>query len=276
METEIGGFSFQFEQPEPIKFAYPIVLLGEFFTTRRHMGQLLGYLATIGWEAYLPDLRTPLGSDKYSVAEVSFEQMAVNAAGAVRALDREAILMGHGVGGLLALKLSTEPRVKSAIALAPLIPGFASPLFISTRQKFAAWRKLPLTPPRKQVLAEFLFGADPHHHGALGNALVADASRAALEVAKDKNIVIADSSKARRLIVAGEKDSLVPLDKLRPFAEALGAQLAVLQGRGHWLIGGRAMERAVGEAHRFLVKTLGQDLLLLFPEEWKGDPERTS
>jgi hypothetical protein len=43
----------------------------------------------------------------------------------------------------------------------------------------------------------------------------------------------------------------------------------VVRGRGHWLIGGRALERAVAEVQRFLVRNLGGDLLLLYPEEWK-------
>jgi len=34
----------------------------------------------------------------------------------------------------------------------------------------------------------------------------------------------------------------------------------------------RALERAINETQRFLVRALGQDLLLLYPEEWKNEP----
>ena len=34
-------------------------------------------------------------------------------------------------------------------------------------------------------------------------------------------------------------------------------------------ISGRALERTVAEVQRFLVRNLGGDLLLLYPEEWK-------
>jgi hypothetical protein len=40
----------------------------------------------------------------------------------------------------------------------------------------------------------------------------------------------------------------------------------VVRGRGHWLIGGRALERAVAEIQRFLVRNLSGDLLLLYSE----------
>jgi len=49
----------------------------------------------------------------------------------------------------------------------------------------------------------------------------------------------------------------------------IGATIRVVYGRGHWLIGGRALERAVAEVQRFLVRNLGGDLLLLYPEQWK-------
>ncbi len=68
--------------------------------------------------------------------------------------------------------------------------------------------------------------------------------------------------------------------KMRRFAPVrkmlgspIGAKVAKINGRGHWLIGGRALERAINETQRFLVRALGQDLLLLYPEEWKNDPD---
>ena len=54
---------------------------------------------------------------------------------------------------------------------------------------------------------------------------------------------------------------------------AAGFSSALLEadGAGHWLVGGRALERAINETQRFLVRALGQDLLLLYPEEWKSE-----
>ena len=66
------------------------------------------------------------------------------------------------------------------------------------------------------------------------------------------------------------------MDAVTAFATSIGARLIMVPGRGHLLIGGRGLERTIGEAHRFLVRSLGKDLLLLFPEEWKkeeGDEE---
>ena len=83
-------------------------------------------------------------------------------------------------------------------------------------------------------------------------------------------IKLANNARAvPRLIVAGDSDPFAPLENTGEFAARIGAAIRVVRGRGHWLIGGRALERAVAEVQRFLVRNLGGDLLLLYPEEWK-------
>jgi pimeloyl-ACP methyl ester carboxylesterase len=101
---------------------------------------------------------------------------------------------------------------------------------------------------------------------------VPDAGRAAADVARGD--VLATASKAApRLIVAGESDPFAPFDRVTALGDKLGAKVVKIPGRGHWIIGGRALERTINEMQRFLVRALGQDLLLLFPEEWKDRGE---
>ena len=100
VEEQLGRFIAQVERPEPLKFAWPIVLLPEMFTTTRQLAALLGYLATIGWEVYAPDLRAMLGHGPTPPLEKFFFDDLVTLAGeALDALGREAIVLGHGVGG---------------------------------------------------------------------------------------------------------------------------------------------------------------------------------
>jgi pimeloyl-ACP methyl ester carboxylesterase len=96
------------------------------------------------------------------------------------------------------------------------------------------------------------------------------ATAAALEVAKGE-IGFSASENAPRLIVAGESDIFAPYAKLDEFARRIEVPIVKIPGRGHWLIGGRGLERAISEIQRFLVRSLGRDLLLLYPEEWKRD-----
>ena len=78
---------------------------------------------------------------------------------------------------------------------------------------------------------------------------------------------------APRLVVCGGSDKFAPCDQAERFAHRIGARFVTLAARGHWLVAGRALERAVAEIQRFLVRALGEDLLLLYSEHGGGDDE---
>src|SRR5713226_6756224 len=102
MDIELGRFPANCERPEPLKFAVPIVLIPELFTTPRHLAIVLGYLASIGWEVYVPDLRAAVGKDATPpLGELQFSDLVALAAEAIDALGRGAVVLGHGVGGLV-------------------------------------------------------------------------------------------------------------------------------------------------------------------------------
>jgi pimeloyl-ACP methyl ester carboxylesterase len=270
VEEKLGRFATQVERPEPLKFAWPIVLLPDLFSTTRHLSALRGYLATIGWETYAPDLRGAIGQGETLLLEqFSFDDLVGLAGEALDALGRDAIVLGHGVGGLAALKLAQHPRVKASVAYAPLIPGVPSPIVTSVAARIARWRGRLLDPPSGRTGFELVADAEPYQREAAIRAMVPDSARIAFQIARGE--VRIPPAGTPRLIVAGDSDIFVPLDAATKFAESLGARLVSMQSRGHWLIGGRALERAINETQRFLVRALGQDLLLLYPEEWKTE-----
>ena len=273
-DVELGRIPAQCERPEPVKFAWPIVLLPELFTTPRHLGLLFGYLVSIGWEVFVPDLRAALGQGSTPALEkLRFNDLAALAGEAIDGIGRDAVVLGHGLGGLVALKLSRHPRVKAAVAYAPLVPGFRTLLVGGIANRLAiAWRR-PIKPPRGRILFELIADSDPFTREELINALVPDSGAVAADVMAGAIEFAVQEQAAPRLIVAGDSDIFAPLALTAKFAESIGAKIATIAGRGHWLVGGRALERAIHETQRFLVHALGQDLLLLYPEEWKNDPD---
>jgi pimeloyl-ACP methyl ester carboxylesterase len=169
---------------------------------------------------------------------------------------------------LLALKLAELPLVKAAAALAPLIPGFASPLF-TRRRRIPGFGRESFGPPTGKLLFDLVADADPFQREAIIKAFIAEDMSAAIEAARD-GLGFAPAA-APRLIVSGDSDIFAPYEGAASLAERIGANFATLKGRGHWLIGGRALERAIAEIQRFLVRALGQELLLLYPDESKRD-----
>jgi pimeloyl-ACP methyl ester carboxylesterase len=274
VETRLGRLPCRVERPEPQKFASPIVLLPELFTTGHHLAVMLGYMATIGWEVYAPDLRAVAGQDATpSLGKMRMEDLVGLACEAIDALERPAVVLGHGLGGLVALKLAETRKIKAAVALAPLVPGFRNGLISGWSRLAAIWLGGPLPPPTGRTLFEFLLDVDAFQRPTMVNQMVPDAAQAARQIASGQFHIARGQDIPPRLIIAGAADPFVPLDKVTAFSDSIGARLIIVKGRGHWMIGGRGLERTIGEAHRFLVRALGQDLLLLYPEQWKAEPE---
>jgi pimeloyl-ACP methyl ester carboxylesterase len=270
VETRLGRFPAETELPDPLKFAWPIVVLPELFTTIRHLATLIGYLSSIGWEVFAPDLHAVIGREGTPpIEKLDFAKLIDFAAEAVAAVGRETIVIGHGIGGLVALKLAESLPLKSAVAIAPLAPGFATPMFMNLGNRIRMWQGRTLNPPTRRMLFEFIADADPHSRAQIIKTLTPGATAAALDVVKD-NLAL-ETSSTPRLIVAGESDIFAPYEKLEAFAHRISAPIVKIRGHGHWLIGGRALERTINEIQRFLVRSLGRDLLLLFPEEWKSE-----
>jgi hypothetical protein len=272
-DVELGRIPAQRELPEPVKFAWPIFILPDLFATPRHLALVNGYLASIGWEVFVPDLRAAFGKGSTPPLErLRFSDLTALAVEALEGIGRDAVVLGHGVGGLVGIELSRHRRVKAAVAYAPLVPGFRTPLLGGLANRLALMFGRPIKPPRGRILFELIADSDPFTREGLINAMVPDSGALATDVIGGAIEFAAADKAAPRLVVAGDSDIFAPLAQTTTFAASIGAKLATIGGRGHWLIGGRALERAINETQRFLVRALGQDLLLLYPEEWKNDP----
>jgi pimeloyl-ACP methyl ester carboxylesterase len=259
----VGRFSAQLQRPDSIKFALPIVLVPEMFTTRAHLATLIGYLANSGWEVFSPDFRGAAGrGNTRAIGRLDFSELLELVGEAVAALERDVIVMGHGIGGLLALAVAERTCVRAAIALAPALPGFPTPLLLRPATLFALLARAPLKPPRGKRLSEFLADAETFQRPGLIKGLVADAGRIALETARGRVRIPRFAEAAPRLIIVGDADPFAPLPQVTAFAGEIGARLVTLHERGHWIIGGRAIDRVVGEAERFLLRTLDPEMLL--------------
>jgi pimeloyl-ACP methyl ester carboxylesterase len=245
----LGRIAARLERPVTCKFARPLILIPELFTTISHLLLLTGYLVSLGWEVYTIDLYA--GREE---AGASLTNLIERAEEAAHAAGGRAIAIGHGLGGLIALRLAETPSVGAGVALAPLLPGFASPLCATWRNRLASRIGRDLRPPTGRALFELVADADAFHRAALIGHLRPVPSRAAFE-AMGGALKLASSSPNPRLIVTGDSDIFAPHDRVANLTQAIGAELATLKGRGHWLIGGRALEQ------------LGQELLLLYPDE---------
>ncbi len=272
MDVALGGFRAQLERPQIRKFAWPIVILPELFTAPRHLTIMAGHLIGRGWEVYLVDIEPLLTRTlvRGQVGASSFAVLADCLRRSLATIGSDIVAAGHGLGGLLALKLAEAPPVRAGVALAPLIPGVNSPLLIQ-RNRWAFWRSRTAVLPTRRKMLELVSDAEPFQREALIKALRPMDTSAVMEIAR--GIVKLEEHQAPRMIIAGETDSFAPWREAERLAAKIHACFISLPARGHWLIAGRALERSIAHMQRFLVQSLGEEVLLLYDEPNSGEPE---
>ena len=264
MDVVLGRLHAQFERPQTRKFAWPIVILPELFTSCRHLTIMAGHLVSIGWEVYILDAYAGLNRLlTKQTGRVTFRDLVEGVTVALEAIGSDIIVAGHGFGGLIALKIAEARSARAAVAVAPLIPGVRSPLLLPEPRWF--WRsERTWLPPRRRML-ELFSEAEPFQRHALIKALIPMDTSAAREIAGG-DIEFAPSA-TPRIIITGETDEFAPSRNAAQFARTIDARFISLEGRGHWLIAGRALERVIAYMHRFLVQVLGEEVLLLYEKQ---------
>ncbi len=83
----------------------------------------LGYFAGRGWEAHALNLRAHFWSETADLARLNFQSYLDDAAAGLARLRREPVLVGHGLGGLLAMRLAERGNVGGLVLISPALPG---------------------------------------------------------------------------------------------------------------------------------------------------------
>lgn len=82
----------------------------------------LGYFAGRGWEAHALNLRAHFWSSTADVAQLSFESYLADVRAGLARLPSHPVLVGHGLGAVLAMKAAETSPVGGLVLLAPPLP----------------------------------------------------------------------------------------------------------------------------------------------------------
>jgi pimeloyl-ACP methyl ester carboxylesterase len=80
------------------------------------------YFAQRGWEGHALNLRAHFWSDNADFEQLDFDSYLDDAAAGLDALGRPPVVIGHGMGALLAMKLAERREVHGLVLLSPALP----------------------------------------------------------------------------------------------------------------------------------------------------------
>jgi pimeloyl-ACP methyl ester carboxylesterase len=217
----------------------------------------LGYFAGRGWEGHALNLQNHFWSRSADPTELSFETYTEDVVAALERLGPSTVLVGHGMGGLLALKAAERMPISAIVLISSELPR---DLRVPARshelrgvpavfgRSFVGWETLPEKLQRDHrdltlddvMRIQHLLGQKPHESGAAWRQVLQGVSvdrRPFVEIPK--------------LVVGGGLDRTVPEEGSERLAEWLGAEYEPFGAHSHYgLVIGEQSHQQVADAIR--------------------------
>jgi pimeloyl-ACP methyl ester carboxylesterase len=217
----------------------------------------LGYFAQRGWEGHALNLRAHFWSETDELEKLDLDSYTLDVEAGLLALGRPAVVVGHGMGGLLALLLAQRQPVQALILISPGLPRpirpeppahiarLVPPIF---RQELIGWagavdqiqRQQPDLTVADVMRVQHLMGAES---GA--------ARRQMLEGAAVQRDVVAGIP---TLVIGGGRDRQFAESESERLAEWLGAEYMPFGAHSHCglVVGEQSYEQVADAVRGFL------------------------
>jgi pimeloyl-ACP methyl ester carboxylesterase len=198
----------------------------------------LEYFAARGWQGWAVNLRGHGRSPVPGAGRLCLGDDVADVTAAAGALG-DPVLVGHSLGGLLALKVAEQRGAPAVIALTPAPPrgifALRSLTLLAAAVRYAPGmiRGASLMPRRRLIDRLALHRLDPAERERVWRRLVPESGRRALGVVLPGLPVRAERLRCPRLIVAAAADRLTPCRMVRRIARRYGAACYEYEGLGH-------------------------------------------
>jgi pimeloyl-ACP methyl ester carboxylesterase len=227
------------------------------------------FLEQRGWQTLAPALRhhdvSPL-EPPVQLGTTSLLDYAADLKTAIEALPDKPVVIGHSMGGLLALMLCARGLARAGVLLTPAPPAAVLAIRPSNLAAFAriqlhwGWWRKPHRATLREALSHTFNTSDPQEGAARHAGFVHDSGRALFEIA----LPWLDRGKATAidprlvtvplLFVAAEKDRLTPPGVVQRTARHFAhvADFRQYSGQGHWVVGQPGWENVATDAADWL------------------------
>ena len=219
--------------------------------------RFLGYFASRGWEGHALNLQNHFWSRTVDPTELTFDSYVEDVVVSINRLGPTTVVIGHGLGGLLALKAAERAPVGGLVFLSPEPPAAlrdAAPIHLlrdvpdTYGRARIGWSTLPEKLQRDHrdltigdvLRIQHLLGQKPHESGRARRSVLAG-------IAVDPRHV----AEVPRLVIGAGLDTVVPEPTSERFAAWLGAEYEPFGAHSHYgLIVGEQSHQQVADAIR--------------------------
>ena len=227
----------------------PIVFIHGMWGTPVVWQPFQSFYQNAGYEVYAPALRHHDGSDQSLelLGATSISDYVDDLVELISSFNEKPVLIGHSMGGLLALLLAGKGLASKAVLLAPAAPAGFWVAYPSVLKTFSAvllrrgfWKRAMKLSPKAANYG--LFNCLPDEaRAAHYQDMVYESGRVAAEIAfwfldKNKSTAVEQKPNCRMLVVAGCHDRVTPANFCHQVACRFGADFHLLKDNGHWLI----------------------------------------
>ncbi len=222
----------------------------------------LGYFAGRGWEGHALNLQNHHWSRTADPADLSFDTYTEDVVAALERLGPSTVVIGHGMGGLLALKAAERMAIAGLVLLSSEPPRDIRPPARSHELReipdvygkaAIGWETLPEKLQRDHrdlsmddvMRIQHLLGQKPHESGA-----------ARRQVLQGVSIDRRPLAEVPKLVIGAGLDLLVPEPASERLAEWLGSEYEPFGAHSHYgLVIGEQSHQQVAEAIRIFLDT---------------------
>ncbi|MDB4898280.1 MAG: putative Alpha/beta hydrolase fold [Gemmatimonadetes bacterium] len=220
----------------------PVLCLHGLFAGAWVFERVLPMLAARGYPASALSFRGhPPSPPIAALGRLSIAAYCHDAMEVARTLDRP-IIIGHSLGGLVALLLAARHVARAAVLVSPAPPRGISvlspPLLLRMARYLPAMLlSRPFLPIPSDLDALVLNRVPVEQRGAIRDRMVSDSGRAARQAAFGAFAVPSRGLRTPLLVVAAEHDRFIPAGVAARVAHRYGAPLHLARGHGHFLFG---------------------------------------
>ncbi len=275
MKQRLAAYTAEVFFPEREKFTAPLLLLPGLWTGSWVWQAVAWGLSQRGWACWALDW--PEQPTARRRGALSLDDHLTTLTTAVAGFACPPIIVGFDLGSLLALLAAPRVQPRALVCISPLLPCHwhpdlrpALPLVRLAALPALLWQRAH-PPPARRLARDFLFHALPVGlHAQLYDQLAPDSGSVVHTLTRGQTDFPALPLPCPSLVVWGQADRMVPTSALCWLADVLRATSLSYPDQGHWLLAGPQAAPLVGDIHRWLIRSLGEALLL--PPEENEEP----